>query len=37
MGHVLLEKGNENVEDIVDWFLKKEIKINGDWSFNKKM
>ncbi|MEC8265218.1 MAG: squalene--hopene cyclase [Pseudomonadota bacterium] len=36
MGHVLLEKGNENVEEIVDWFLKKEITIKGDWSFNKK-
>ena len=30
MGHVLMEKGNENVKDIVTWFLKKEIKINGD-------
>ena len=36
MGHVLMEKGNENVKDLVQWFLKKEIKINGDWSFNKK-
>ena len=35
MGHVLMEKGNENVKDLVNWFLKKEIKINGDWSFNK--
>ena len=33
MAHVLLES-NQNVEDIVDWFLKKEIKINGDWSMN---
>ena len=23
-----MEKGNENVKDIVKWFLKKEIKIN---------
>ena len=37
MGHVLMEKGNENVKDIVTWFLKKEIKINGDWSFQRKM
>ena len=36
MGHVLLEKGNENVEDLVRWFLKKEIKIKGDWCFSKK-
>ena len=36
MGHVLMEKGNENVKDIVTWFLKKEIKINGDWSFQRK-
>ena len=36
MGHVLLEKGNENVEDLVRWFLKKEIKIKGDWCINKK-
>ena len=36
MGHVLLEKGNEDVEDLVQWFLKKEIKIKGDWSFEKK-
>lgn len=36
MGHVLLEKENENVDDLVEWFLKKEIKINGDWSYNKK-
>ena len=31
-----MEKGNENVKDIVTWFLKK-IKINGDWSFQRKM
>ena len=31
MAHVLLEN-NENVERIADWFLKKEIKIKGDWS-----
>ena len=36
MGHVLLEKENENVDDLVEWFLKKEIKINGDWNYNKK-
>ncbi len=31
MAHVLLEN-NENVEQIAEWFLKKEIKIKGDWS-----
>ena len=31
MAHVLLEN-NENVEKIAEWFLKKEIKIKGDWS-----
>ncbi len=36
MGHVLLEKGDEDVDEIVDWFLKKEIKIKGDWAINKK-
>ena len=36
MGHVLLEKGDEDVNGLVDWFLKKEIKIKGDWAINKK-
>ena len=31
MAHVLLEN-NGNVEKIAEWFLKKEIKIKGDWS-----
>ncbi len=31
MGHVLMEN-NKNVDDIADWFLKKEIKLKGDWS-----
>ena len=35
MGHVLLEQ-NENVDDLVTWFLNKEIKSAGDWSFYKK-
>ena len=35
MGHVLLEQ-NENVDDLVTWFLKKEIKSAGDWNFYKK-
>ncbi|MFL2679459.1 MAG: squalene--hopene cyclase [Alphaproteobacteria bacterium] len=30
MSHVLLEKG-EKVDDIAEWFLKKEIKNKGDW------
>ena len=36
MGRVLLEKGDEDVNGLVDWFLKKEIKIKGDWAINKK-
>ena len=36
MGHILLEKGDEDVNELVDWFLKKEIKIKGDWAINKK-
>ena len=31
MGHVLLEQ-NENVDDLVTWFLNKEIKSSGDWN-----
>lgn len=31
MGLVKLEN-NEDVNDIVEWFLKKEIKIKGDWA-----
>ncbi len=31
MGLVKLEN-NENVNDIVEWFLEKEIKIQGDWA-----
>ena len=34
MGHVLLEQ-NENVDDLVTWFLKKEIKSAGDWNVHK--
>jgi len=34
MGHVLLEQ-NENVDDLVTWFLNKEIKSNGDWNIHK--
>ena len=34
MGLVNLEN-NIQVDDLVDWFLKKEIKIKGDWSENK--
>ena len=35
MGHVLLEQ-NKNVDDLVTWFLNKEIKSDGDWNFYKK-
>jgi squalene-hopene/tetraprenyl-beta-curcumene cyclase len=35
MGHVLLEQ-NKNVDDLVTWFLNKEIKSAGDWNFYKK-
>ena len=35
MGHVLLEQ-NENVDDLVTWFLNKEIKSAGDWNVHKK-
>ncbi len=31
MGHVLLEQ-NKNVDDLVTWFLDKEIKSAGDWN-----
>ena len=34
MGHVLLEQ-NENVDDLVTWFLNKEIKSAGDWNVHK--
>ena len=34
MGHVLLEQ-SENVDDLVTWFLDKEIKSTGDWNVNK--
>ncbi len=34
MGHVLLENNN-NVDDIAQWFLDKEIKLKGDWCINK--
>ncbi len=34
MGIINLENGIED-EDLVNWFLKKEIKIKGDWSFKK--
>ena len=35
MGLVKLEN-NYKVDDLVNWFLEKEIKIKGDWAFNKK-
>ncbi len=35
MGHVLMES-NKNVDDLVDWFLRKEIKLKGDWCVGKK-
>ena len=34
MGHVLLEQ-NENVDDLVTWFLNKEIKSAGDWNVHR--
>ena len=34
MGHVLLEQ-NKNVDDLVTWFLNKEIKSAGDWNVHK--
>ena len=34
MGLINLENGIQD-EDLVNWFLKKEIKIKGDWSFKK--
>ncbi len=34
MGIVKLEN-NDNVDDLVNWFLEKEIKIKGDWAYNK--
>ena len=36
MGLVHLEN-EQDVEDLVKWFLKKEIKTNGDWSYRKKI
>ncbi len=30
MAHVLMEN-NKNVDDLAEWFLKKEIKLKGDW------
>ena len=36
MAHVLLETKNKNVDDIVKWFLDKEIKVPGDWCINNK-
>ena len=35
MGLVHLEN-KQDVEGLVNWFLKKEIKTNGDWSYRKK-
>ena len=35
MGLVKLEQ-NKMVDDLVTWFLNKEIKSAGDWAFNKK-
>ena len=37
MGHVLLEKGNESVDDLVKWFLEKEIKIKETGVLIRKM
>ena len=36
MGHVLLEQ-NKNVDDLVTWFLNKEIKTAGDWNVQNKI
>ena len=36
MGHVLMEN-NKNVDNLVDWFLKKEIKTKGDWAHKKEI
>ena len=35
MGHVMLENDN-NVDKLVNWFLKKEIRTKGDWLEKKK-
>ena len=35
MGHVMLEN-DDNVDKLANWFLKKEIKTNGDWLERKK-
>ena len=36
MGHVLLEN-DKNVDKLANWFLKKEIKIKGDWKEKKNL
>ncbi len=36
MGHVLLEN-DKNVDKLASWFLKKEIKIKGDWKEKKNL
>ena len=28
-------ESNKNVDDLVDWFLRKEIKLKGDWCVGK--